>query len=724
MPLSISINVPSPVDRLVLEAVEKAEDAKDSSAGKILPSEVIPASRSDLFDTYVALAEHRELEKAPRVGYVRWALGRSFQAASSTYRMTMRRFFQRNDPLRENIPDSATREEYDAKRAEYIKAAESKFQGDKVVAAITKANYADLQELLSDRLENPARLYAYFDLAIMMPNEGVLSLLMDALDVNKTHSVSTLSIMTPGDFAAILSLLVTPHLPANLFKTFFIAHPPIDGSNLIKDVIEEMVEAKPAIFINYFAACADLMVMGGGGIKKVLDEYIKHVDNGRFEPQKIAWAALFIYVSVESGKKYMIDVSRILKAHLIAKAQSEDYIRGLDEIATQSGILLKMATSTAKGLLPRAENLSRLAFELDPKMTVATENGLIGLLDLYSIVLQRSSHHGSLHIQIREQFDRLSTAKFTTIKLGVLGFIARTGLVVPNEGWWPLSRWTPDQSTMLEMIKYIHSLNLPRLAPCTWTLKNPEAFVIRHVYIGHILNDKLFAKLDYNEIHALVYATLATTFRMPTSIFGCAQSLVRFGPIDQLNFRLKCFCGNEWPTIIFEAERSGVATAWETRESYRITGAKARKYKLTFPSSPKNPQVPAKVNPPKEIESKTKDTVALTKEPESRVKTDIISPKKSTDLKKKTKTSKGAKTSDSGKRSKNDKMVSRSKSDKKQVKSPKSDRSDRRQRRRGRPSKGDKSSVKSSTKTQTRVKNHSKRSLQKGKTLLKSSKAH
>lgn len=488
-------------------------------------------------------------------------------------------FYRRRDRLRENVQSDQARENYDRIRQEYIMLTKERYPHDSIVNAIITANDSDLAHLLRISPLPIKKLYNYFEIALMLPSDTALSLLIEQLDLKTSHFPHSLKRFAEIDYAAFLMDLVSPHISAYHFKRLFKAHPPQKPLLFLANVLELMIKSPPEAFLDYLSVSYELAQQVRQSISPIILRFLTQQKISNRPLLNIAFALVFLYLENKQASAKLEPAKELLDSLEIEEAGAKEglliILRGFNQVLEVSNALGRMALGS-KTWRVRVREIVRLASQYDPKFYFITNNGLSTLLEAaWSVVLTASQAEIKENALLKVINNSLYNAKTNITPTMPLKTIAATLYT----GFLPCkhfrSSWSSSIRILIKLADFL-ALKIPShmktLSPCSNASQGQ--FPITRIALGTALNDKDFAELGYGEAQVMVNMILAHTFRRPPSMFRVDFPTSHLNITARLDLILTSYCKPHHPLVVFEggtsimgnSTGSMVQTRMETRQ--------------------------------------------------------------------------------------------------------------------------------------------------------------
>lgn len=545
---------------------------------------VIQDLRNDVLDANVAVAERKPLPLLTATGasWSKWILSLSGQALSTLGTALFWTFFSRRDRLREHL-DEQDRDAYDRLRLQYVALAREKNPGDPLVEAIVTGANGQLRDLLKTGIwRDASTIPTLLDVALMMPNEAALYLLVRELDATRGHSPQLVNSLGEVDYVGVLGALVSPHIRPDAFVRLYGAHPPAKRENILADLLDSMIQSSSEVFLTWLAAAYDLASRSRSSIRSLIQSYEEDLANGNRPPLNVALALVFLYLenqqytNVDSAKRIINERLSDIRGNPIL------LLRGLNVAFEESHALVRWITGS-RMWQARLENVVRLVLDYDPHLEVTIREQLIGILDVLRTLQLLDIGHTSLTPQIEQAMRRVREMKLTALPFPVFAFVLRSRLHSNEEVRWQGSRffglfssWTRPQQALLKVLNLLKTVNLPGTSyePVCGGTSGGGVKEVTHLAIGDLLDEQVWERLSWSEGQVLVRTTLSAISGLPSSVWTTKRPLAHWPPVPQLNRRLRAYCGEGHlqPRIVFEEKPLRTAgekeILWLTKESH------------------------------------------------------------------------------------------------------------------------------------------------------------
>lgn len=467
--------------------------------------------------------------------------------------------FRRNDPLRNNIDSIQAREDYDKIRANYAQTAKAMWPKDRIIAAIVEGNFTDLEgELDKKGVKSMKMFQAYLEIAMMMPNEPAIWILLAELEPHQSRSKDLLNRIDPSQYTAIMSLIISPVISAGHFKHLFALYPPPRPTAFIWDVVEQMINSTPSVMIDYLAACYELSVALSFPIKQELSKIAKNIKTTMFKPRMVALAVAYLAVEQRDPKGLAL-VFSILNKYPVKERHKTEFLKGINSVIHHSHVLEKIAIGQ---IVTKVSNdLLNLILHYDPDLKLSIDNSFVAILELarqLQIISCMLPKYKFPKIDLKETFKKMPIDKKIKSR-SVLGFALRTDLI-PAESLMGYTSYfflqqRVDGKTRFftQKIVEMKALASDLDAPCQRPMSRRRKGMQRTIQVGDLT--EYFRDISYQEAKEMIYSILATAFYLPISAFKCDAPLTQLDPIDHLNQRLACYCGTFQPAYVFTKQR-------------------------------------------------------------------------------------------------------------------------------------------------------------------------
>lgn len=582
-------NVVLPWTTCVALAIWAGETVADVKLAAEVNSHTMPSDmvmqdvRNDVLDANVAVAERKPLPPLATMeaNWSKWVFSLSGRAISTLTTTLFWTFFSRRDRLRENL-DEQDRDAYDHLRLQYVALAREKSPGNPLVEAILTGANGQLRDLLKAGMwRDASTLPTLLDVALMMPNEAALYLLVRELDAPSGHSPELVASLGEIDYIGVLGTLVSPHVRPDAFVRLYGAHPPAKREAVLADLLGSMVHSSPEVFLTWLAAVYDLAARSRSSIRSLVQSFEEDLSNGNRPPLNVALALVFLYL--ENQQYTTVDTAeRIINERVSGLREDPTLLlRGLNAVFEESHALVRWITGS-RMWRGRLENVVRLVLDYDSRLDVTIREQLIGILDVLYTIQVLDTGHTSLAPQIEQAMEQLRRIKLAALPFPIFAFAMRSRLHPPEEvarqgkrffGFF--SSWSLPQQALINVLTLLETVKLPDTSyePVCGKASAGSVSNVTHLAIGDLLNEELWKDLGWSEGQVLIRTTLSVISGLPPSAWTTKRPLAHWPPVPQLNRRLRAYCGEGrlQPLLVFEKEPLRVAgkteTLWRMKES-------------------------------------------------------------------------------------------------------------------------------------------------------------
>lgn len=520
--------------------------------------------KEKMLEMSTAAAEHRPMATSSS----------GFFAKLTSMKAKLMSFFTQSDPLREKIVDEKGRFQFDRVRQAFLEKEMAKYEDDPVVKSIALGLNYELIALMKSGVQSVDKFRVYIELSTIIPNEFAEYHLIQELNPDRSHSPGLLKSLRQDDYREIMNELVKRHNRGSFFRQLYELHPlGRIGARFLRGILEEMSTTSGDIFVDYLHECHTLESnVRGFSVKALLDEWYHAVRHNKRKPHNVALGLLYFYVDSDYSGDAKRNYESLLKRYPVKDDEKRgDFLRGINSILTASNRLTEYAEGVKK-LEARMNNLTKLVLSIDPKLTLIFREGLISILEMFHYVSQHAERRGRPRHDLAILESTCNTS-FCELSVPLLSFALRTEqvpitMIKRCHGMILSSYRTTEQELIIKLMSI-----LLKIEPLVDLCSSKVQF---NISLGDVLPDELVSKMSYGDSQTIVYSILAYLFDRPARTFISDATLSNLSPIQHLNARLKAYCKDTPPGIIFHEEDHGKGRIWRTRRRRRVMKRKWR----------------------------------------------------------------------------------------------------------------------------------------------------